>query len=187
MFALRFTIHSPATSANGAGLPAFLVRFLPASLQRAHRHTIQRAADACRPRCRIGLAYSRYALPCVSSSSARRAPWGRRMPRRAAAPTLISLTGDLPLPDSRTRRQSARGRARSSRIELKKLVWSCANGSAAQSKRAAASRASPRVAERRGEREQAMEYLDRAGELFSRQGAKLYLDQVLMKKEILRA
>jgi ATP/maltotriose-dependent transcriptional regulator MalT len=41
------------------------------------------------------------------------------------------------------------------------------------------------VAERRGEREQAMEYLDRAGELFSRHGAKLYLDQVLAKKEIL--
>ena len=32
------------------------------------------------------------------------------------------------------------------------------------------------VAEQRGEREQAMEYLDRAGELFSRHGAKLYLD-----------
>jgi tetratricopeptide (TPR) repeat protein len=43
------------------------------------------------------------------------------------------------------------------------------------------------VVERRGEREQAMEYLDRAGELFSRHGAKLYLDEVLAKKEILRA
>ena len=43
------------------------------------------------------------------------------------------------------------------------------------------------VTERRGEREQAMEYLDRAGELFSRHGAKLYLDQVLAKKEILKA
>ena len=32
-----------------------------------------------------------------------------------------------------------------------------------------------------------MEYLDRAGELFSRYGAKLYLDQVLAKKQILRA
>ena len=32
------------------------------------------------------------------------------------------------------------------------------------------------VAERRGEGEQAMAYLDRAGELFSRHGAKLYLD-----------
>jgi hypothetical protein len=40
------------------------------------------------------------------------------------------------------------------------------------------------VAELHGEREQAMEYLDRAGELFSRHGAKLYLDQVLAKKEI---
>jgi hypothetical protein len=43
------------------------------------------------------------------------------------------------------------------------------------------------VAERRGEREQAMEYLDRAGELFSRHGAKLYLDQVLAEKDILKA
>ena len=43
------------------------------------------------------------------------------------------------------------------------------------------------VAERRGERERAMEHLDRAGELFSRHGAKLYLDQVLAKKEILKA
>ncbi len=32
-----------------------------------------------------------------------------------------------------------------------------------------------------------MEYLDRAGELFGRYGAKLYLDQVLAKKQILRA
>ena len=43
------------------------------------------------------------------------------------------------------------------------------------------------VAERRGERGQAMEYLDRAGELFSRHGAKLYLDQVLAKKQIFKA
>ena len=43
------------------------------------------------------------------------------------------------------------------------------------------------VAERRGEHAEAMEYLDRAGELFSRHGAKLYLDQVLAKKEILKA
>jgi tetratricopeptide (TPR) repeat protein len=43
------------------------------------------------------------------------------------------------------------------------------------------------VAERRGERQQAMQYLDRAGELFSRHGAKFYLDQVLAKKEILKA
>ena len=34
---------------------------------------------------------------------------------------------------------------------------------------------------------QAMEYLDRAGELFSRHGAKLYRDQVLAKKQILQA
>ena len=43
------------------------------------------------------------------------------------------------------------------------------------------------VAEGRGELEQAMEYVDRAGQLFSRHGAKLYLDQVLAKKEILKA
>ena len=43
------------------------------------------------------------------------------------------------------------------------------------------------VAERHGEQQQAMEHLDRAGELFSRYGAKLYLDQVLAKKQILRA
>jgi len=45
----------------------------------------------------------------------------------------------------------------------------------------------PEVAERRGDEEQAMEHLDRAGDLFSRYGAKLYLDQVLAKKQILRA
>ena len=33
------------------------------------------------------------------------------------------------------------------------------------------------VAERRGEREQSMQCLDRAGELLSHHGAKLYLDQ----------
>ncbi len=43
------------------------------------------------------------------------------------------------------------------------------------------------LAERRGEQQQAMEHLDGAGELFSRYGAKLYLDQVLAKKQILRA
>ena len=43
------------------------------------------------------------------------------------------------------------------------------------------------VAERRGEQQQAREHLDRAGELFSRHGAKLYLDQVLAKKQILQA
>ena len=32
-----------------------------------------------------------------------------------------------------------------------------------------------------------MEYLARAGELFSRHGAKLYLDQVLAKKQLLGA
>ena len=40
------------------------------------------------------------------------------------------------------------------------------------------------VADRRGERGQAMEHLDRAGELFSRHGTKLCLDQVLAKKQI---
>ncbi len=43
------------------------------------------------------------------------------------------------------------------------------------------------AAARRGEQQQAMEHLDRAGELFSRYGAKLYLDQVLAKKQILKA
>jgi ATP/maltotriose-dependent transcriptional regulator MalT len=43
------------------------------------------------------------------------------------------------------------------------------------------------VAERRGDLEAARGHLDRAGELFSRHGATLYLDQVLAKKEILRA
>ena len=43
------------------------------------------------------------------------------------------------------------------------------------------------VAERRGNHALAMQHLDAAGELFARQGAKLYLDQVLAKKEILRA
>ncbi len=32
-----------------------------------------------------------------------------------------------------------------------------------------------------------MEYVDRAGGLFSHFGAKLYLDQVLAKKQILKA
>ena len=43
------------------------------------------------------------------------------------------------------------------------------------------------VAGQRGEQRRAMQYLDRAGELFSHYGAKLYLDQVLAKKQILRA
>ena len=43
------------------------------------------------------------------------------------------------------------------------------------------------VAERRGQHAEAMEHLDRAGELFSRHGAKLYLNRVLAKKEILKA
>ena len=43
------------------------------------------------------------------------------------------------------------------------------------------------VAERRREQQQAMEHLDRAGQLFSHYGAKLYLDQVLAKKQILKA
>ncbi len=43
------------------------------------------------------------------------------------------------------------------------------------------------VAERRAEQQQAMEHRDTAGELFSRHGAKRYLDQVLAKKQILRA
>ena len=43
------------------------------------------------------------------------------------------------------------------------------------------------VAERRGAQQQAMEYLGSVGELFSRYGAKLYLDQVLAEKQILKA
>ena len=43
------------------------------------------------------------------------------------------------------------------------------------------------VAERRGEREQAIEHFDPAGEPFSRHGTKLYLDQVLAKTQILKA
>ncbi len=43
------------------------------------------------------------------------------------------------------------------------------------------------VAERRGDHALAMQHLDAAGELFARYGAKLYLDQVLAKKEILKA
>jgi tetratricopeptide (TPR) repeat protein len=43
------------------------------------------------------------------------------------------------------------------------------------------------VAKRGGEHEQAGGHLDRAGELFSRNGAKLHLDQVLVKKLELRA
>lgn len=43
------------------------------------------------------------------------------------------------------------------------------------------------VAERRGDLEGAREHLDVAGELFAKHGTKLYVDQVLAKKEILRA
>jgi tetratricopeptide (TPR) repeat protein len=43
------------------------------------------------------------------------------------------------------------------------------------------------IAERRGQRAEAMRHLDAAGELFARHGARLYLDQVLAKKEILKA
>jgi hypothetical protein len=43
------------------------------------------------------------------------------------------------------------------------------------------------VAERRGDTAAAMQHLDAAGELFARYGAKLYLDQVLAKKQFLKA
>lgn len=43
------------------------------------------------------------------------------------------------------------------------------------------------VAERRGDHALAMQHIDAAGELFARHGAKLYLDQVIARKEILKA
>jgi tetratricopeptide (TPR) repeat protein len=43
------------------------------------------------------------------------------------------------------------------------------------------------LAEKRGDHTAAVEQLDRAGELFQQFGAKLFLDQVLAKKEILKA
>lgn len=43
------------------------------------------------------------------------------------------------------------------------------------------------VAERRGDIETARTHLDAAGELFAKHGAKLYLDQVLAKKQFLKA
>jgi len=43
------------------------------------------------------------------------------------------------------------------------------------------------VAERRGDHALAMQHLDAAGELFAKYGAKLYLDQVIARKQILKA
>ncbi|MEO5974960.1 MAG: protein kinase [Ilumatobacteraceae bacterium] len=43
------------------------------------------------------------------------------------------------------------------------------------------------IADERGDHNRANEYLDRAGTLFSQNGAKLYLDQVITKKKILKA
>ena len=43
------------------------------------------------------------------------------------------------------------------------------------------------IAEQRGDHLEAMICLDRAGELFSQHGAKFFLDQVIAKKEILKA
>jgi hypothetical protein len=43
------------------------------------------------------------------------------------------------------------------------------------------------VAERRGDHIEAMEHLDAAGERFAQYGAKLYLDEVLAKKQFLKA
>jgi len=43
------------------------------------------------------------------------------------------------------------------------------------------------LAERRGERDLAMQHLDAASELFARHGAKFWLDQVIAKKQILKA
>ena len=43
------------------------------------------------------------------------------------------------------------------------------------------------VAERRGQHLEAMQHLDAAGALFAKHGAKLYLDQVIARKQILKA
>jgi hypothetical protein len=43
------------------------------------------------------------------------------------------------------------------------------------------------VEERRGNHLAAMEHLDAAGALFAKRGAKLYLDQVIAMKQVLRA
>jgi len=43
------------------------------------------------------------------------------------------------------------------------------------------------IAEDRGDHARANECLDRAGALFSKHGAKLYLDQVIGKKDFLKA
>ena len=43
------------------------------------------------------------------------------------------------------------------------------------------------IAQQRGDEAAAMAYLDRAGALFSQYGAKLYLDRILAKKQILKA
>ena len=51
------------------------------------------------------------------------------------------------------------------------------SANAARSRRAATLQRLAEVAERRGQQQQATEHLDRVGELFSRCGAKLYLDQ----------
>jgi hypothetical protein len=44
-----------------------------------------------------------------------------------------------------------------------------------------------KVAERRGEHTAALPLLEQEGTLFSHHGARLYLDQVLAKKETLKA
>jgi tetratricopeptide (TPR) repeat protein len=43
------------------------------------------------------------------------------------------------------------------------------------------------IADARGDLDAARAHLDAAGELFAKHGAKLYLDQVIAKKEILKA
>jgi hypothetical protein len=43
------------------------------------------------------------------------------------------------------------------------------------------------VAERRGDHPMAMKHLDAAGDLFAQYGAKIYLDEVLSNKSVLRA
>ena len=61
------------------------------------------------------------------------------------------------------------------------------SANAAPSSAAATSSASLRSPSGEASSSRRWEHLDRAGELFSRYGAKLHLDQVLVKRQILKA